>query len=88
MKKEKMLLPRLAVFKSNPGKRVSLKHIVMVDGDVWRPICIRNPVNRGTLVANDSEITCSGCRNKGWTKSLGRLGTGQVDANGRYLSRT
>lgn len=81
-----MMLPRLAMFKSD---RMNINHLVFVDGDVMKPICIRMPVKHGHLLAPDAALTCENCRNKGWTKSLGRIGSVPVetDSNGRFLSR-
>lgn len=80
------MLPRIGLFKS---KRMNINHIVMVDGEVMKPVCIRMPVKFGVMLDPSIDgLTCEHCKNKGWTKSLGPIGMPlDKDPNGRYLSR-
>lgn len=80
------MLPRIGLFKSD---RMGINHIILVDGEVMRPVCIRMPVKFGRMLDPlvDS-LTCHHCQNKGWTKSLGPIGMPTAkDKNGCYISR-
>lgn len=81
-----MTLPRLALFKSMTGSSISINHIVIVDGEIYRPLCIRNPIKRGSLINPEKyPVTCSHCKNRGWIKSIGFQQ--YKTKEGRYLTR-
>lgn len=62
--------------------------MVMVDGDIMKPICIRMPVKHGHLLEPEATLTCEHCRNRGWAKSLGRIGAAvETDSYGRFIAR-
>lgn len=78
------MLPRLAVFRSD---RLFVNHMVLVDGENMKPLCIRNLVRHGVVLSPESEVTCKGCKGRGWIRSIGRFSGGQPkqDKNGRYI---
>lgn len=80
------MLPRIALFRAD---RMNINHLVMVDGDILKPLCIRTPIKHGHLLDSDGKLTCENCRNRGWTKTLGRIGTlpARTDTHGRYIAR-
>lgn len=79
------MLPRLALFKA---ARMNINHIVMVDGDMMKPLCIRMPIKHGNIIDPNNSSICEHCQNRGWTKSLGCIGAPvETDKHGRYVTR-
>jgi hypothetical protein len=79
------MIPRLALFHAN---RIALNHIVMVTGDVMRPLCVRNPIKHGYITDPNETITCESCKVRGWSKTIGKFGRlPETDENGRFLNR-
>ena len=79
------MLPRIGIFKAD---RMRINHIVMVDGETMKPLCIRMPLKHGRMMDSEASVTCDHCKNKGWTKSLGAFGVPvENDKHGRYIAR-
>lgn len=82
-----MVLPRLAKYEIN--RIYSVVHIVLVDGDENKLMCIRHVVKKGQRASIDAEVNCGSCKGRGWVHSLGPIGAPvEVDQQGRFLSRT
>lgn len=60
-----MMMPRMAMFRTG---RMPINHIVMVDGDEMRFLCIRHLAKHGEVIDDESKLTCAHCKKRGWAK--------------------
>jgi hypothetical protein len=60
-----MQMPRMTMFRS---KSLPVNHIVMVDGDSIKYLCIRHEAKHGELIEPDAKLTCEHCAKRGWAK--------------------
>lgn len=72
------MIPRIGVFESTGGggkkrRHVPVYHMVLVDGEDLKLVCIRQPVKYGKMVDAGSNITCNSCNVRGWAQTLGDL---------------
>ena len=83
-----MILPRL--YKYELKRIKSTVHIILVDGDQNKIMCIRHLAKNGNRVDPLTEVTCNSCMHRGWIYTMGVLGNtpGPKDESGRFLSRT
>lgn len=81
-----MILPRLATFKAI--RLVPLVHVILVNGDEFKAICVRQPIRHGILMEPGTPVTCRSCSSRGWIYTMGNLSTNPTHRiEGKWLTR-
>lgn len=63
------MLPRMTMFRTT---RMPINHIVLVDGDSMKFLCIRHEAKNGVVVGPEATLTCEHCKKRGWAKHARR----------------